>query len=304
MAEKAKNVAPPIEDPAKAAVAAYQANFKFRANNKDHEFPESIRGAIKDADTEKHLRQIYEKAYGLEAVKERYNGIREEHNSLRSSYGNMMGQVQEAQQAYQKGDLDSVFETFKINPEKVLQWAVEKVQLSQLPPEQRQAYEAKRYAEKQNYLMEKKFQETSQQTLQQESQYLSQMLALVLERPDYSAVAQAYDSKKGKPGAFRELVIKVGESESILSKKTLTPLEAAQKAIEWLGEMPGAAQKQATAAPAQVTSAPPATQEPQKKQTLPNLANAGARTGSSPAKKQMRSIDDLKKAYDQMAAQK
>lgn len=282
--------------------AEYAADYKFRANNKEHEIPEILRGVIKDEKTEKYLKDIYAKAYGLESVKERLNSIRTEHQQIKQSYTSVMSQVEEARTAYQRGDMDTVFDTLKISPEKVLQWAVEKVQLSQMPPEQRQVLEARKMAEKRAYELERQTSQYSQEAMQQQAEYLGQMLELVLERPDYSAVAQAYDSRKGKQGSFRELVIRVGESEHALTGKVLNPMEAAQKAMEWIGEMPQTAQPGvAVKAPQQVATATQAT-EPPKKTVLPNLANAGARAGSAPAKNKVKSIDDIKKVYDQKYA--
>lgn len=279
-------------------VAAYTPDFKFKANNKEHEIPEMLRGLIKSEKEEKYLKDIYQKAYGIEPIKERMNAIRGEYQQLQQTHHSVMEQIGEARTAYQRGDMDTVFDTLKISPEKVLQWAVEKVQLSQMPPEQRQAIEAKRMAEQRAYQLEKQSSYSEQQAMEQQSQYLGQMLELVLERPDFHAVAQAYDSRKATQGAFRELVIKVGQSEHALTGKVLSPLEAAQKAMEWIGEMPKPAQPAAPAAPAPTATATQATNI-KKPNTLPNLANAGARSGSAPAKSKMKSLDDIKKVYDQ-----
>lgn len=278
--------------------AAYNPDFKFKANNKEHEIPEMLRAVIKDAKSEEFVKKIFAKAYGLDAVKERYGSVREELQQVRQAHSSVMEQVSEARTAYQRGDMDTVFDTLRISPEKVLQWAVEKVQLSQMPPEQRQMLEGQKQAERQAYLQQKQMEQYGEQTMQQQAQYLSQMLELVLERPDYSAAAQAYDSRKNSPGAFRDLVIRVGESEHALTGKVLTPMEAAQKALEWLGETPRSATAPMAQPPAAAT---PATQTPEKK-TLPNLANAGARNNSAPAKSKMKSLDDLKRAYDQKYA--
>ena len=284
---------------AAAAAAPYNPDFKFKANNKEHEIPEVLRSVIKSEKEEKYLKDIFQKAYGIEPIKERLNSIRGEFQQLQQSYTSIMDQVGEARTAYQRGDMDTVFDTLKISPEKVLQWAVEKVQLSQMPPEQRQALEARRMAEQRAYQLEKQASLSEQQAMQQQAQHLGQMLELVLERPDFNAVAQAYDSRKAKPGSFRELVIRVGESEHALTGKLLTPLEAAQKAMEWIGEMPKPAQPAVEATPAPQATATPATPTTKKPTTLPNMANAGARTGSAPAKSKVKTLDDIKKVYDQ-----
>ena len=291
------NVAPSLEN--SAAPTPYTPDFKFKANNKEHEIPEMLRSVIKSEKEEKYLKDIYQKAYGIEPIKDRMNAIRGDYQQLQQTHNSVMEQIGEARAAYQRNDMDTVFFTLKISPEKVLQWAVEKVQLSQMPPEQRQAIEAKRMAEQRAYQLEKQSSFGEQQAMQQQAQYLGQMLELVLERPDFSAVAQAYDSRKAVPGAFRELVIKVGQSEHALTGKVLSPLEAAQKALEWIGEIPKPAQPAVSVTPEQTRATPAAAATNKKPNVLPNLANAGAKSGSAPAKAKLKTLDDIKKVYDQ-----
>lgn len=290
-------VAPSLEKPTPDPTPKPQftPNYKFKAMGKDHEIPEVLRSVMKDKDTEKYVHDLMEKAYGLGPIKERFEKTREQLQEVRQSHEYVMGNIQEAQQAYRKGDLDTVFEIFKVAPEKVLQWAVDKVQLSQMPPEQRQALEARRDAEKRANTLEKQTQQFTSQLQTEQSQYISQMLDLVLERPDISAVAQAYEARRGQPGAFKALVVQMGQSEAALTGKTLSPLEAAQKAIEILGQPAAPAPQPAATAPAAPAQATPAAAP---KKVIPNLANAGARGNSAPTKSKMRSLDDLKKAYD------
>lgn len=295
----------PTQQQQAAAVEAYKANFKFKAAGKEHEVPEFLRGVMKDKDSEKFVHDLFEKAYGLPSLKQRFQETRGQLQQTEQAFNQVIGQVDEARQAYQRGDMGSVFEIMRIAPEKVLQWAVEQVQLSQLPPEQRHAHEARRAAEKRAHELEKTNQTMSTEQSQQQSEQLSQMLELVLERQDISAVAQAYDSRKGKDGSFRDLVVLMGETEFSRSGKLITPLEAAKKAIELLGESQANAAQTAAPAAAPVTPATPANPVQPKAQrvTLPNLASASGKATASPAKSKMRSIDDLKKKHQEMMGQ-
>lgn len=292
-------VAPGTEPP--PAAPSYQPNYKFKAHGKEHEIPELLRGVMKDKDTEKYVHDLFEKAYGLGPIKQRFQETREELQSVKQELGGVMEQVTEARTAYQRNDIDSMLDIFQIPHEKMLQWAVEKVQLSQMPPEQRNALEGKRELERKLHEQEKSYRSTSQEQMQVQQEHLRQMLELTLERPDFTAAAQAYDTRKGKEGAFKDLVIQVGKSEWALNQKHLTPLEAAQKALELLGGIPAAPEKAAATPPAQATPAAPAQTA---KKTLPNLTGAGAKASSAPAKAPMKSLDDLKRRYDEIAAQK
>lgn len=303
--EKIKSaVSNPIEDKkdaaaqAAAAQAAYQANYKFKAAGKEHEIPEFLRSVIKDQKTEKYMQELFEKAYGLPTLKERFQETKAQYQELSQNHNYVMSTIQEAQQAYRSGDLDTVFELFKIDPNKVLNWAVKQVEYSQMPPEQRQLIEAQRAEQRRNAELMKQQQYMTQEQMETQTRYISEMLNMVLERPDYQKISQSYDSRKGTPGAFRDLVARIGESEYALTRKVLSPLEAVQKAVDLLGEMPGPAPQPAAAAPAQTQATPQAA--PAKKQTLPNLAEANARSNMAPAKSKYRSIDDLKKRHQEL----
>lgn len=298
------SVAPPAEKavaPAAPAVPAFTPNFKFKAANKEHEIPDFLRSVIKDEQSQKFIHQLFEKAYGIDTVKERFNSVRQEFQQLEQTHGKVMGTVQLGREAYQRGDLDTVFKTFRIDENKVLQWAVRKVQLSQMPPDQRQVHEAREVAERRAWELERQQNSTSQEHLQNQSEQLMTMLDMVLEQPTYSSIAQEYDARpkrEGSPQTFRDLAIRMGEFEFHSSGKVLSPMEAAQRAADLLG---GGTQKQpqpaAPAAPAQqATPAAP------QKIVLPNVGGTG-KPASTPARAAPKSLDDLRKIHAEMTGQ-
>lgn len=296
-------VAPPVAPPGEPATpqsAGFTPNFKFRANKQDHEIPEFLRGAIKDADSEKFVKKLFERAHGFEGVEARYKGMREDHHKLVSTHNSVMGQISEAQETYRSGDIDSFFEVLKVDPAKILQWAVKKVELSQLPPEQRELYESRLQAQRENRALQKQTSTQSQEQMQEQGRLINEMLDLVLERPQISAAAQAYDERRGTEGAFKNLVIRIAQTEAATTGKTLSPLEAAQQALELLGETQPKAQpaQAANPAPTTVNTAAQPTQQPKK--VMPNLANAGAKPNAAPAKSKIRSIDDIKRRRDEI----
>lgn len=303
-------VAPSAGDKA-AEIAAYNANLKFYATvldedatkksgkktfaRKEFEVPELLKGVVKDEKAEKYVKDILERSYGIDSLKDRHTELKSNHEQLQQTYGSIMSTVETMREAYKKGDLDTVFESLTISPEKVLQWAVQKVELSQLPHEQRRAYEEKVAAEKRAMELERQTQHHSQEAAKTQQQYLSQILDMVLERPDYGAVAQAYDSRKGSQGAFRDLVVRMGQSEFALSGKILNPMEATQKALELLGESLTTTAKPAAEVETPAQQATPQQMAKPEKKVIPNLAGAKA---SAPAKKKISSLDDIKKARD------
>lgn len=298
------NVAPPAVKPSeqaaqeKAAIEAFKANLKFKAAGKEHDVPEILRGIMTDAEKEKYVHSLLSKAHGIEMVQEKLKSTREARDQIHQAYTQVMEPIQLGQQAYKRGDMDTVFSVLRIDPNKVLQWAYEKVQLSQMPPEQRQLVEAKAKAERENWELQRQQATFSQQSLEVQADQIEQMIGMVLERPDFSSIAQEFDARKGKQGAFHEVVALMGDQEFQRTGKLISPLEAAKMAVDFLGLKLGApaAQQAAQAAPQPAAQPAPAPQA-QPKITLPN---AGGAKASAPAKSKPKSIDDLRKIYQQM----
>lgn len=295
-----QSVAPPAaKEAVAAAVAEYKANLKFKAAGKEMDVPEIFRGAMKDAESEKYIHSVLSKAHGIEMIQEKLKSTREDREQIRGAYQQVMEPINYAREAYGREDMDTVFKALAIDPNKVLQWAYKKVELSQMPPDQRQVHEARTQAERRNWELERQTQQSMQQGLSTQGEQLNQMLDLVLERPDVSAIAQAYDTRKGKEGSFRDLVAMMGEQEFNRSGKVISAMEAAKAAVDLLGEKFGAPAPQAPAAPANVQAAQPAAPEVKPKITLPNAGGAKAAT---PAKSKIRSIDELRKVHQKMAS--
>jgi hypothetical protein len=305
------SVAPSVDEAKEAAapeMPKYEPNYKFKVMDKEHEVPELLRGAIKDADTEKQVREILEKAYGLDVVKPRLQQEREARKTVETELTGFKQGITELREHYQRGDLDTFFEKLNIPSEKVLQWCLEKVQYQELPPEQRQALDARKEAERRAFLLEKQNEQMNQQYWEQVTNAKSIALDAALARADITSLAQSYDSrperKPGDPG-FKDLVINQGELAWFRSqgKVDLSPEQAIEETIRYLG-LKSASQ----AAPAmQATPAPMATQQQAtpaakpaapapKAPVLPNISGRQA----SPMKSKPRSIDDLKKLSKSM----
>jgi hypothetical protein len=288
-----------IDKPAAAAaVAAYKANFKFKAAGKEMEVPEMLRGVIKDADSEKYLHTLLSKAHGIEMIQDKLRGTRAERDEVRQAYTKVMEPINYGREAYGRGDLDTVFNVLAIDPNKVLQWAVKKVQLSQMPADQRQIHEANEQAQRRNWELERQTADLARGNLDSQANQISQMMDLVLERPDINAVAQSYDTKRGKEGSFRDLMAMMGDREFHNNGgKIISPLEAAKLAVELIGEKFGAQAQPAPAALAPAAQPAAATTQEKAKITLPN---AGGSKSAAPAKAKVKSLDDLRRIHKEM----
>jgi hypothetical protein len=296
-------------DPADAAAEgdetappAYKPREKFKVMDKEHEVPAWLKSMMKDADTEKQAIELLEKAYGLDSVKEERVSARKERDQFKTELTGIQTAIGEVRAAYQRGDIDMFLDKLQIPQERMLQWALDKVNYSQLPPEQQRVLDERREAQRKAYDAEKRVGTYEQQIHEQARQAKTMLLEAGLARPDVSTFAQAYDSRVGKPGAFKAEVAATGELAWIQSqgKVDLSPEQAIEQVMQkwrpFLGAAPSVPGTQP--GPTQVASEtgtqPNATAKPS---VIPNVQGKS----QSPLKSKPRSIADLKKLRDQAA---
>ena len=305
-APKKEEVPPPSETP---PPAAYTPNFKFVASDAEHEIPEFVRGVIKDADTEKKIKEIFEKAYGLDTVKARMAEFKTEHSQLKRNFNDLIGGIQELRELYQGGDLDGFFDRLKIPVDRILQYALDKVTYNELPPEQRKVLDERLAAQRQTRELEKQNQAQIQDSFDSITRAKGLLLDASLARPDIQSIARAFESSPGrKPGDFRRAVCEHGEYVWFKSngQMDLTPEEAISQVMSRYGLTPAIAQGgtqplQANANPNVAQSNGTLNSVPKPPNQVPVIPNVAGRT-SSPLKEKPKSIDDLKKLARQMSS--
>lgn len=292
-------------DPASTPEApVYNPNFKFKVMDKEHEIAEQFRSIIKDADTEKLVRELHEKAYGLDVVKPRFNDLREKYKSVEQEARGYKEGIGELREHYTRGDFDSFFKKLNIPQEKVLQWVLDKAHYNELPPEQRQVLDAKRYAEQRAAALEKEHAATQSKYEDALVQAKARDLQIALDRDDVRQFAESFDARAGKPGSFLEEVIQRGELAWYTSKGKieLTPEQAIQEVLTRYQGLVQPKPKEAPMIP--VNGQDPNGQAPahapaaSKAPTIPNI---GGRQASSVSKSKPKSIDDLKQLYKKMS---
>lgn len=275
-------------DPAIVAAApaapAFTPNFKFKVMDKEHEIPEFLRGVVKDVDTQKKLIELHEKAYGLDAVKGKYQSTKQQFESLMSEKKAQDAGLATLGQYLEKNDLDSFFKALKISEEQVLQYALDRVNYRELPIEKRMQHDAQLSERQRTYQLEQQYQQLQQQFQQESVQARTFQLDSALARPDVKTVADAFDAKVGKPGAFKAEVIKRGQYANFT---TGADISADQAVSEVLGMFSPFVQ-QATQAPAQA-----ATQSTSGAQSAPPVIPNVTGRGTSPVRKAVKSIADL-----------
>jgi hypothetical protein len=291
---EAKTTDAPDEATPVAEVPAFTPNFKVKAYDKEFEIPEEFRALIKDGESEKKVREIFEKAYGLDGMKERYQKTKEDFGKTQevlTQYAEQDKTIEFLSKCVEKKDFDTYFETLGI-PEKDLQeWMLRKLQVGSLPPEQQALYNERREQQKRLYELEaKNSQYESERSLAQqnaeaqEAAKVEQDLNQTLAKPEVLAIAKQIDSRLGE-GAFRNEVIKRGIAAYAVDKKVISAEEAVQQVLGLLG--PGAANQSKMAS----------VQAAKDKPVLPIVEGKPV----SPTSKKPTSVSDLRKAYSELA---
>jgi vacuolar-type H+-ATPase subunit I/STV1 len=266
-------------------VDEWKPNYKVKSYDKEYEIPEDFRSYI-NKDNEPKFREVFEKYYGLDGMKEKYHKTRENYEKVNKEYGTISKSLDELSYYLNNNDYDSFFNKIKI-PEKALQeWMYKKLSLSELPKDQQELYSKNSEYTKRLWETEQKLKEYEEKlhgfesmTTQQVVSQRAQELDMTLSKPEISAVAKAFDERLGQDGAFKQEVISRAAFMAQSKGVDLTVEQAVAEVLKLVGAVP-------QAQPQQGVKVIPA----QPKPTLPNVSGGA----TSPVTQKVTTIEDLK----------
>lgn len=284
-----------------AAAPAYTPNYKFKftdsAKDETHEreFDEFLRGVIKDADSEKKVRELYEKAYGLDYVKPKLAQTREQYKAVQQEYQELQEGIRELSGFVQRGDLDSFFSALKLPQEKIFQFVLDKLNYQGLSPDQKRAYDESRDLQSRAYLQEKRLAEMESALQQQAVQARTLELESALGNSEVRSIAEQYDARVGKPGAFREEVIRRGQMAFYTTGTDIPVGQAIQETLNTVGRLvtPGMTQQ------GQFQGQHSAGLTGAQQGNPPVIPNMGGGKNVSAVAKQVRSLSDVESIYQE-----
>jgi len=294
----------PLPEAAEGEVAAtpkedaYQPNYKFKVLDQEKEFDEWIRTAV-NKDNEAKIRELYEKAHGLDHVKSQREQERSNREKVEQEFSQFYGGVQEMISLRDK-DLGRFFEKVKIPRAKVAQWLLEEAKREELPEETKRVYSEREAYQRQLEEREQELQSLQEETVSQAVQARQRELQSVLGSDDVKAVSEAFDQRTGKAGSFMDAVIRHGKAEWEASggKRDLSPAEAVKEVLHLYGLQP--AQAASPAATPNGSAQAKKVVAPGDKPTV--LPNVGAGNAAPAGNKRPRSTDDLRKLYKSMTS--
>lgn len=270
-------------DPALVPPPMYSPNHKFKAQGRELEFDDWAKSAAKDAATESKIRDMHEKAYGLDSVKQARQALQTELSDTQERLATTDRAIDTIAEYAKVKDWDSFYEALNIPKNDVLKYALELVKREQLPPEQREQWEASRTSQQ-----ELKYYQEQNATLQAEREQSlvdqrSGDLDNEISKTGNSDVALAYNNGMQDHNAFRNFVIRIGQAYAAQGQDI-----SAEQAVN-------EATRQLRASQPQTRLEPTAQQgknvvPPSKKPVLPNIQGRG----TSAVKSSVRSLDDLR----------
>jgi hypothetical protein len=279
---------------------AYTPNLKFKTFDKEMEFDPLFKGVVKDADTEKKIRELHEKAYGLDYVKKNREELKSEVSELKSWKTQTEKNINQAigfAQSDNLDDMDQFFKTFRIPLDKVMKYAV---RLAERTPVEQQALDRHWQAQQGMSQYEQQLAELQERNQQLSVQQRTFELDQQLSRQDVVSVIEAFDSRVGQPGAFRAEVIRRGQLYAAQGQD-ISAEQAVSEVLRLIGPMHQPSATPAGAAAqgmAPQVSTPPQVVTPSQKPTIPNISGRGA----SVVKRKPKSLEDIKRLAEQAIA--
>lgn len=288
--------APSLEAAGVPEQPKYEPNFKFKVLDKEQEFDEFVRDAIKDADTEKKVRELYEKAYGLDFVKRERDRVRQEAQQYRSQVDPLVNEVKELGTFLQEKDFDKFFAKFNLPEEAIVNWVADKLRYKQMSPEQRAVYDNQRQLKDRVYEQSSAVQSAENQLNQMRIEQTTFYIDQIKSDPQVTKMAEQFDSRAGKQGAFWDRALAWADHMCEVEGR-FVPFNVAFndfKSNFYFGQDQAAEEGQVAPPP----QAKPVVTAPQaEKPTIRNIPS----TSQSAVKKTVRSLDDLKKKYNEMS---
>lgn len=283
-----------------AAVAAYQANYKFKAFGKEHEIEELYRPLMKDKDTEEKIRKFHEKAYAMEKMQDERNKSRTEFEQFKTQTEPNMRAMNHFNNLLKNKDWDNFFSGLGIPDEEIFNHVQKKLDLMKLPADQQAEIQRASQLRKEKYFMENQLATQTEQYQAQAVETRSMQLDTILSRQEVAKSAESFDNAYGTIGAFRDAVIEEGANHFHRTGQDLTAEQAANLVLKKFGKFlqtpgQGPALSAVQAAPAQASQGGGTNGNPP---IIPHVAGSG----KSPVKKSIRSLDDLKKLAKGLSA--
>lgn len=283
---------------------------KVKVMDNEYEIPEHIASAIQSEEQAKEIKEIYEKAYGLDPLKAKRDYFKEQSQNYQSQYQEINNKYTEQSNMLNfyndlinKGDM-AIFQKFTgVSDQMVLDRAAEIIRHNELTPQERAEYnrniESRQRQYSQDFYNQNQASQADFDAITEQHRKLDDHL----DQGQFSGFVNEFDKRNGY-GSFKNAVIQRAiQMEEAASKsgqpKVVSIEEAVDSTLNYLGYSQGQSTipqqnlEQTGTTPEQANSPKVVVQ---KKPVIPKVTSGG----KSPVKKTVKSLDDLRKLADQL----
>jgi hypothetical protein len=216
-------------DAVKPSEDVYVPNLKFKVHDQEYEFDPLLKDVIKDKNSEEKIRDIYTKAYGLDAAQKSRDSWKQKHEEVEGKVKAYSEIFDLPIKLYKDGKvIEAVRATFK--DEDILEAAKHLIRLNQATPEERQKMEHEFTQSKTNYQKEDEYNEIITKAQRAEYEAVQARIDLELSKGEINEIAKFVDTKFG-PNAFRSEVNLYGDAQYRAGRK-IQPDEAVKAVYE------------------------------------------------------------------------
>jgi hypothetical protein len=281
---------------------------KLKVMDEEIEVPEWIAKNVSSEEEAQYIKDLHEKAHGLESVKQKRDYFKNELQATQSTVSELNNTVKGQSDMFdfydkliQNKDMASFQHYAGIDDQTILDRAAEILRYQELTPTQKAEYDRNIQARQKSYDTE--FQLNQLQSQQANNVVTERISELdnFLGQESYKEAVEGFDKRLGS-GSFKSEVINRAALHEQRTGETLSIEEAVNQTIKIIGypqgqsDVPEQKQEQANATSAQRTKRPQQTiVRKESKPTIPNMKSGN----KSAAKPIVKSLADLRKLAEQ-----
>lgn len=279
----------------------YTPNHSFKIHGEELDFDDWAKGLAVDKASEDQMREVMTKFHGIDLVKEERERFRTDHKALQEKYETEQKTWNDRNQTLdmlghylEKKNFSAFFQAYKISDDDILGHAQKILNYQEMDPAQRQEHDQRNQHDVSSYQMQTQNDRLQQQNEQLQVQQVERDVEYELSDPNVRAVAEAFDQRTGRQGAFREEVWKRGQHHAMVNKEHISPKQAVDEVLNLVGGSrgPGTDLNPAPVGGQPTAANPQTTQTSAKPPVIPAIRG----TGASPTAPAIKSIADIRAA--------
>lgn len=271
--------------------STWEPTLSYKVRDEEHKMDDWVKDKITSEEDQKMFQELYTRGHGLEIAKK-------ERDDLKGKLTNLDKNLEYLGNAAREGRIGEFLEVLGLPKEQFIKYAMDELKYQNMAPEERAKVDQQRQYEQTQRNLQIQNQQMQQQLATEQTQRLNYEIDTTLNSSEYKDIAQSYDQRVGKPGAFRQLVTERGIFHETVNGRELTVREAIQDAVVLIGGFQAGAPNLSQQAGTVGTQ--PVQQKTQtKKPVIPSFRGQG----TSPTKKMPTSIEDLRNKHRELTGQ-